>query len=178
MERRLLKLGKTPAIENAPMTVDALKRLKPFEFQNWAINAINGTHSPRQTSDMGIDGYWFFTREPVQVKQSERVGRPVVDEFETAVRRTGYDTGYIIAFSFTKGAVDEADRVRREGLTIHLVKASEVLLLRRRRFGRVEIPGPQPDNVEALPLPPVRKRKDLPTPEELIESDQRASATA
>lgn len=173
MERRLLKMGReSPVVVNSPTTVDALKRLKPYEFQNWAINAVNGTHSPRQSGDMGIDGSWFFTHDPVQVKQSEHVGRNVVDNFETAVRRARRDTGYIIAFSFTRGAVDEVARVKQdEGLTINLVKASEVLLQRRRRFGAASIPGPQPENVEQLPLPMMRKREDLPSAEELIESD-------
>lgn len=172
MERRLLKVGKAPAIVNAPSTVDGLKRLRPFEFQNWAIGAVNGTHSPRRTGDMGIDGFWFFTRDPIQVKQSEHVGRNVVDNFETAIRRNGNETGYIIAFSFTKGAVDEAARARKDGLTIHLVKAAEVLLMRGRRFGGTNLPGPQPNNVEELPLPPVRKPSEMPTAAELIESDQ------
>jgi hypothetical protein len=52
---------------------------------------------------MSIDGYWFFTRDPVQVKQSEHVGRNFFDNFETALRRAGNTTGYIIAFNFTKG---------------------------------------------------------------------------
>lgn len=33
--------------------------------------------------------------------------------------------------------------------------------------------GPQPANLLELPLPPTRKRKDLPTAEELVESDKR-----
>jgi len=176
MKRRLLKLHSSPVVVNTPSTVADLKTLKPFEFQNWAINAINGTHSAKRTGDMGIDGYWFFTRDPVQVKQSEHVGRNIIDNFETAIRRAGNDTGYVIAFSFTKGAVDEAARVRQEGLTIHLVKAAEALMLQRRPFGAVATPGPQPNNVEDLPLPPMRKPEDLPSVGELIASDQAATA--
>lgn len=176
MERRLMKLGRRPIIVNAPTTIDALKRLKPFEFQNWAISAINGTHSPRRSGDMGIDGHWFFTRDPVQVKQSEHVGRNVVDNFETAVRRAGYDTGYVIAFSFTRDAVDEVARARSDGLTIHLVKAAAVLLMRRRLFGSFhDLPGPMPQTVEELPLPPVRKPSEMPSFEELRESERRSA---
>lgn len=41
---------------------------------------------------------------PIQVKQSENVGRNVIDNFETAMQRIKKDKGYIIAFSFGKGA--------------------------------------------------------------------------
>ena len=36
---------------------------------------------------MGIDGFTFFNRYPIQVKQSEHIGRNVVDNFETALQR-------------------------------------------------------------------------------------------
>lgn len=168
MRRRLLKQGCKPVIGNAVDSITSLKALKPFEFQNWVINAINGTHSPRKVGDMGIDGHWFFTRDPVQVKQSESVGRNVVDNFETAMRRAGYDTGYIIGFSFTRGAAEEVARARSEGLTIKLIKVAEILLMVTRPHGKL---GPQPGSVEELPLPPMRKPKDMPTAEELVASD-------
>ena len=77
---------------------------------------------------MGIDGYSFFNGHPIQVKRSERVGRKVVDEFETAIERSGHDTGFIVAFSFTRGAVEEVARVRRQGkMSIALVKVADVL---------------------------------------------------
>jgi hypothetical protein len=170
MRRRLVKQHCTPRIENAVQTLEDLKQLKPFEFQNWIINAIYGTHSAKKIHDMGIDGYWFFTRDPVQVKQSEHVGRNVVDNFETAIRRAGNTTGYVIAFSFTRGAVEEAARAQEDGLDIRLVKVAEVLLLVKRPHGKF---GPQPASVEEIPLPEVRKAKDLPSAEELIESDKR-----
>ncbi len=45
--------------------------------------------------------------EPIQVKQSEGIGRKVVDNFETAVKRGGKTVGYIVAFSFGKGAYEK-----------------------------------------------------------------------
>ncbi len=170
MERRLLKQGVVAIIENAPSTIQDLKELKPFEFQNWVINAMNGKHSPRTVGDMGIDGFSFLTLDPIQVKQSEHVGRPTLDSFETAMRRNGNDAGYVVAFSFTKGAVEEVARVKRDGIKINLVKVAELLLLTKRPGSRVASVGPQPDNVRDLPLPPMRKPEDLPTAEELIAS--------
>jgi DNA modification methylase len=175
MERRLKKQRVSPAIVGLPTTADALKHLPPFEFQNWVINALNGTHSPRRVGDMGIDGFSFFDKYPIQVKQSESVGRNVVDNFETAIRRAGSDTGYIVAFSFTRGAFEEVARARSEGLTIRLVKIAEVLLGVRRPDQRRPNLGPQPEDVTELPLPPMRKPEDLPTAEELIESARRSA---
>ncbi len=173
MRRRLWnQLRCVPTIVDMPDSEEALRRLKPFEFQNWVINAINGTHSPRRTGDMGIDGYWWFTKEPVQVKQSDHVGRNVVDNFETALRRDGSDSGYIIAFSFTRGAAEEVARARTEGLNIRLVRVKEVLLMVRRDSTKTV--GPQPPPGDLIPLPPMRNPKDLPTVEELVESDRRA----
>lgn len=174
MRRRLLKLGCQPAIENAPDSLPALKQLRPFEFQNWVVNAVNGTQSPRKVGDMGIDGFWFLTNEPIQVKQSEHVGRNVVDNFETALRRVKESAGYIIAFSFTKGAVEEVARAKQDGLNIRLLKVAEILLHFKGAMDYSKKLGPQPASIEELPLPPVRKASEKPTAEELIESDRRA----
>lgn len=106
-----------------------LKALKPFEFQNWVMQQTSAAASPRKSGDMGIDGLSFMYHEPIQVKQSEKVGRNVVDNFETAVERSGKDTGYLIAFSFTKGAREEAARAKATGkVTIVLVTVEELLL--------------------------------------------------
>lgn len=176
MKRRLYKGYRvTPVIVGTPNTADELRNLKPFEFQNWVINAMNGTHSPRKVHDMGIDGYSFFTRDPIQVKQSERVGRNVVDNFETAMRRGKHDTGYIVAFSFTRGAHEEVARAREDGLSITLATVNEVLMLVRRPGQKIARLGPQPASVEELPLPAMRKPIDMPTVEELIESERRSA---
>jgi len=63
----------------------------------------------------------------VQIKQQERVGRNVVDNFETALRRKGRPRGYIIGFSFTKGAYEEAARAKSDGLDIMLVELPELV---------------------------------------------------
>ena len=175
MRRRLWNRNRsTPTIVDMPETENDLRHLKPFEFQNWIVNAVHGTHSPRRSGDMGIDGYWFFTRDPIQVKRSDRVGRNVVDNFETAVRREEHDTGYIIAFSFTRGAHEEAARAKDDGLDIRLVTVKEVLLLVKRAGRRSDALGPQPEG-DVLPLPPRRKKQDLPSVEELVASDIEAA---
>jgi DNA modification methylase len=107
--------------------IEELKTFKPFEFQNWVIGCLGGVGSERKVRDMGIDGYTFMTRDPIQVKQSENVGRVVVDNFETALRRVKRDKGIIIGFSFTKDAYEEVARVKRANhLDIILMTVEEV----------------------------------------------------
>ncbi len=128
MNTRLNKVGASDVrIIGAPKTIKELKQLEPFQFQNWVIARIGGVLSTRKSSDMGIDGYTFMAKGPVQVKQSEGVGRNVVDNFETAIRREHKTTGYIVAFSFTKSAYEEAARAKLEGnLDIKLVRVNEM----------------------------------------------------
>ncbi len=128
MRRRLEDMGASADVRGLPITVADLKQLKPFEFQNWIIQRVLGSHSPRKSGDMGIDGFSFFERLPIQVKQSERIGRNVVDNFETAIQRHGSHKGYIVAFSFGRGAVDEAARTRlADGPEVVLVKVADVV---------------------------------------------------
>jgi len=135
VKKRLNKVGvkeKDIDIIGMPTKVDDLRAFKPFEFQYWAINEMHGTPSPRKVGDLGIDGLSFLHHCPIQVKQSESVGRNVVDNFQTAIRRY-YKShkselkGYIVAFSFTKGAHEEIARIKREGIIINLVTVQDIL---------------------------------------------------
>jgi len=65
---------------------------------------------------------------PIQVKQSARVGRNVVDNFETAMRRKKKKKGYIVAYSFVKSAYEEAARAKnQDGLKIVLRTVKELI---------------------------------------------------
>jgi len=135
IKRRLNKIGVSENdidIIGMPVKVDDLKKFKHYEFQYWAINEMHGTPSRRKVGDMGIDGFSFIEHHPIQVKQSEAIGRNVVDNFETAVRRyykhkTKDMNGYIVAFSFGKGAREEVARVKKEGINITLVPVQDIL---------------------------------------------------
>jgi hypothetical protein len=65
---------------------------------------------------------------PLQVKQSEHIGRNVVDNFETAVQRMKKDKGVIVALSFGKGAYEEVARAKNQmGLDIELKTVDDIL---------------------------------------------------
>jgi DNA modification methylase len=110
-----------------PKTLAELKAIQPFEFQNWVMEKLYGRVSPKKVGDMGIDGY-FLDGSPIQVKQSEDIGRNIVDNFETAMQRIGKRKGVIVAFSFGKGAYEEVARAKLEqGLEITLKTVEEIL---------------------------------------------------
>ena len=172
MKWRMQKVGAAIVkIVGVPVTEDQLRSLKPFEFQNWVIAQMHGTHSPRKTGDMGIDGFSFTLHEPIQVKQSSGIGRNVVDNFETAVQRAGHAKGYIVAFSFGRGAYEEAARAKAEaGVEIRLVEISDLLA------NKVDLVAPEPGLFGTdLPLPPARDAESRPSIEELVESERTAN---
>lgn len=175
MKRRLEREGASGiSLVGMPVTEAQLKALKPFEFQNWVIQRLNGTHSPRKSRDMGIDGYSFFEHDPIQVKRSEHVGRNVIDNFETAVERAGKNKGYIVAFSFTRDAREEVSRVKRaKGFEIELIKVADLL----EDTSNLVMPAPEP-SILGLPLPKPPPKEARPSAEELVESDQGAGQVA
>jgi hypothetical protein len=135
IEKRLSKYGAIKGKDfetiGMPTTLSELRALEPFEFQNWVINEMKAKQSKKLSSDFGLDGYYdktiFTDKAGIQVKQSESVGRNVVDNFETALKRAKYEKGYVVAFSFSKGAHEEAARIKKEGLDVRLVEADDLL---------------------------------------------------
>jgi hypothetical protein len=173
MQQRMRKVGATGVKTiGMPVTEAELRSLKPFEFQNWVIQRFHGTHSPRKSGDMGIDGYSYMVHDPIQVKQSERVGRNVVDNFETAMQRAGKDRGYIVGFSFTKGAREEVARAKWDRkLEIQLVRVTDLLSPAPEARGPISM-FPAMAAVVDLPIAGPRPSNSRPSAEELIESDR------
>lgn len=141
-----LREGKDFIIRDLPRTISELLKYPPFEFQNWAINALGGAPSARKVGDMGIDGYVYPVEEvsikkmedkdlfgdmdrriPVQVKR-HRAGRPDIDSFETAMRRDSRERGIFVALDFSDDALREISRVQREeNLLIVPITVQEIL---------------------------------------------------
>jgi DNA modification methylase len=146
-DEKLWQIGRGFVVRDLPKTEEELRKYPPFEFENWAVVALGGTKNARQVGDMGIDGriypvsaipelrvkenvemdfmdVWY----PIQVKQTDKVGRPDIDAFETAMQRAERKLGYFVGFEFTGDALFEIDRFRRkEGREIKPLTVREIL---------------------------------------------------
>jgi DNA modification methylase len=117
---------------------DTLRYKDAFQFETWIVRQFGGIGNAKQRGDFGLDGR-TQDNTPVQVKRQDNVGRNVVDNFLSAVQR--YDkslyeknikdkkpVGYIIAFSFGRGAVEEVSRLNtEENKIIKLVRVEEIV---------------------------------------------------
>lgn len=115
---------------NLSLTIEELKQLHHFEFQNWVFEKLHGRINPRKSGDLGIDG-WVELNIPTQVKQYERVGRVEVDKLETAIgryfERTSGTKGYLIGFSFIRDAYQEVARIKnKKNMEIKLITVQEI----------------------------------------------------
>jgi hypothetical protein len=138
---------------------DTLRYKDAFEFESFIVQQYGGVNNIKQRGDLGLDGK---TREntPIQVKRSDNIGRNVIDNFHSAVMR--YDkalyeknkieqkpVGYIIAFTFGKGAVQEVARLRNEESTIiKLITVEEIIPIAKKPKLAVAISDKGKDNKE------------------------------
>jgi DNA modification methylase len=129
---------------------DTLRYQNAFEFETWIVQQFDGLSNSKQRGDLGLDGR---TREnqPIQVKRSDNIGRNVIDNFFSAVQRfdkASFDknkaenkpVGFIIAFSFGKGAIQEVARLKvEEQVIIELVTVENVVPIAKKPTLKVEI---------------------------------------
>jgi len=151
-----LRLDKERDVFSSPFSVqlhkydyDTLRYKNAFEFESWIVQQFGGTSNSKQRGDFGLDGK-MPDNTPIQVKRSDNIGRNVIDNFFAAVQR--YDkklfdknkdeqkpVGYIIAFSFGKGAVQEAARLKlEENILIRLVTVEEIVPIAKKPTLTVE----------------------------------------
>jgi hypothetical protein len=140
-----LRLQKQADLFSSPYTVqlhkydyDTLRYKDAFQFENWIVQQFGGTPNARQRGDMGLDGK-TGDGTPIQVKRSDNVGRNVIDNFVAAVQRfdktlleknvaVKKTIGYIIAFSFGQGAIEEVARLKnKEDRIIKLITVEEII---------------------------------------------------
>lgn len=136
-------------VRDLPWSIDKLKAIPHFEFENWAVIALGGIPNKVQVGDMGIDGRIFpvgtkpaeatskkgdtasmFAGDwfPVQVKQSDKIGRPMIDQFEAVMEREDRQRGFVVAFGFSSDAATECARYHKQsGRIIKLITVQEIL---------------------------------------------------
>ena len=152
-----MRLDKQRGLFSSPFTVqlhkydyDTLRYGDAFEFESWIVQQFGGVSNAKQRGDFGLDGK-MPDNTPIQVKRSDNIGRNVIDNFKSAVER--YDkrlfdknkeeqkpVGYVIAFSFGRGAVQEVARLKlEENILIRLVTVEEIVPIAKKPTITIEI---------------------------------------
>jgi hypothetical protein len=146
-DEKLWHIGRGFVVRGLPWTPEKLRKIPPFEFENWAVIALGGTTNKAQVGDMGIDGKLYPVSSlpeksgkaageldfmdvwyPMQVKQKDKAGRPDIDMFEAVMIRENRKKGYFVSFGYTSDAEREALAfLRREGRRIVLITVQEIL---------------------------------------------------
>jgi DNA modification methylase len=146
-DEKLWKVGRGFVVRDLPWSEDQLRKLPPFEFENWAVIAIGGIPNKAQVGDMGIDGKIFpasavpekrgkatghldFMDDwyPVQVKQKDKAGRPDIDAFEAMMARSDRKKGFFVSFDYSRDALTEIDAFfRKSGRIIIPLTVREIL---------------------------------------------------
>ena len=123
---KLWRNGRGFVVRDLPWTIEKLRAIPPFEFENWAVIALGGIPNRAQVGDMGIDGRIYLVSAmpetqgeaagelafmddwyPVQVKQRDKTGRMDIDAFEAAMMRAKRKRGFFVSFDYTQDALDE-----------------------------------------------------------------------
>jgi len=112
----------------------------PFKFETWIIQQYGGIPQSKKGGDKGVDGR-MQDGTPIQVKQSKGIGVNVVKNFSVSAKQYNKllfeknisekkPVGYIIAFSFGKGAIEETARLKNtENIIIKLLCVNEIVPL-------------------------------------------------
>lgn len=149
MAKRLVKdcgliEGKNFWVRDLPRSEDQLRKIPPFEFENWAVIALGGIKNKVQVGDMGIDGRIYPAHSmptkkadelgfmdawyPIQVKQKDKAGRPDIDSFEAVMQRENRTKGFFVSFDYSHDAMTEVDAFfRRSGRVIVPLTVREIL---------------------------------------------------
>lgn len=147
-DERLWKIGRGFIVRDLPWSMEKLRKIPPFEFENWAVIALGGIKNKTQVGDMGIDGRiypmsalpagkkkmakaqldFMDTWYPVQVKQKDKVGRPDIDQFEAMMVREDRTKGFYVSFDYSSDATREIDSFfRKTGKVIIPLTVNEIL---------------------------------------------------
>jgi hypothetical protein len=140
-----LRLDKQRDLFSTPFSVqlhkydyETLRNKDSFEFETWIMQQFGGAGNAKQRHDFGLDGK-MPDGTPVQVKQQDGIGRNIIDNFVSSAKRADKrlfeknikaktPIGYVIAFSFGKGAIAEVARLKLEdNIIIELVTVEKIV---------------------------------------------------
>jgi len=143
-DESLWRIGRGFIVRDLPWTQEQLRKIPPFEFENWAVIALGGIPNKAQVGDMGIDGriypvsatpkkkegelefmdVWY----PIQVKQKDKTGRPDIDSFEAVMMREDRTKGFFVSFDFSSDAMSEIQSFfKKTGKSIIALTVKDIL---------------------------------------------------
>jgi DNA modification methylase len=143
-DEKLWRIGRGFVVRDLPWSEEQLRKIPPFEFENWAVIALGGIPNKAQVGDMGIDGriypvsatpkkketeldfmdVWY----PIQVKQKDKVGRPDIDAFEAVMMREDRTKGFFVSFDFSSDAISEIQSFfKKTGKSIIALTVKDIL---------------------------------------------------
>jgi hypothetical protein len=149
-DEKLWRAGRGFVVRDLPWTEAQLRKIPPFEFENWAVIALGGIPNKAQVGDMGIDGRIFPVHAtpaegrkakgdtaalpfmddwyPIQVKQKDKTGRPDIDAFEAAMTRNDRKKGFFVSFDYSSDALAEIQAFfKKSGRIIVALTVREIL---------------------------------------------------
>ena len=143
-DEKLWRIGRGFVVRDLPWTIEKLREMPPFEFENWAVIALGGRPNVAKVGDMGIDGriypisaipkkkadelkfmdVWY----PIQVKQKDKVGRPDIDSFEAVMMREDRTKGFFVSFDYSGDAMSEIQAFfKKTGKSIIALTVKDIL---------------------------------------------------
>ncbi len=109
-----------------------LRKLSPQEFQDWVLKKLVAKPPSTRDSRIGIDGY-TMDGQPILIKQSDGVGRDVIDKFASAMGQSKAKNGIIVAYSFGSDAYTGKVKAKLNyGFEIQMITIQELIESKKR----------------------------------------------
>jgi hypothetical protein len=119
-------------VKKRKVSEKGLRKLPPQEFQNWVLKKLAGKPPSLKDSRIGIDGY-TMEGQPISIKQSDGIGRDVIEKFASAMAQSRAKNGIIVAYSFGNDAHTGTVKAKLNyGLEIQMVTVKDLIESRKR----------------------------------------------
>jgi len=114
-------------VKKRKVSEKGIRKLSPTEFQNWVIKKLAGKPPSPTDSRIGIDGY-TAEGQPISIKQSDDIGRDVIDKFASATGQSKAKSGLLVAYSFGSDAYTAKVKAKLNyGLEIQMLTVKDLI---------------------------------------------------
>jgi hypothetical protein len=112
-----------PTDENSPIPNKAQVGDLGIDGRIYPVSAI-----PKKGGAVAGELEFMDVWYPIQVKQTDKVGRPDIDQFEAVMTREERQRGFFVAFGYSSDAEPECAAFhRKSGRIIKLITVQEIL---------------------------------------------------